>query len=73
MLRVLRRRGLTKAPSTTPLAFAKHVTRAWADAAKFVEPLTDLYCRVRFGHQPLTADERQRADSLLRELRGIRR
>jgi len=73
MLRVLRRRGLTKPPSTTPLAFAKHVTRDWADAGKFVGPLTDLYCRVRFGHEPLTADERQLADSLLRELRSQKR
>jgi hypothetical protein len=73
MLRVLRRRGFSKTPSTTPLAFAKHVTRDWADVEQFVQPLTDLYCRVRFSQQRLTAEERQLADSLLRKLRAGRR
>lgn len=73
MLRLLESRGVRKAPGATPLEFARLVAREWRDAGRFVEPLTDLYCRVRFGQAPLSSEEFQKADDLLSGLRAARR
>jgi transglutaminase-like putative cysteine protease len=73
MLRLLRRRGLEKAPAATPLQFARVVRGEWFAAYQFVQPLTDLYCRVRFGRSPLTPEDLRQADALLRGLRAVKR
>lgn len=73
MLRVLEARGFPKAPGATPLEFARSVAGRWAAAAACVGPLTDLYCRARFGGEPLSAEDRRRARRLLAALRAARR
>jgi len=73
MLQVLESRGVGKAPGATPLEFSRLVAREWRDAGRFVEPLTDLYCRVRFGQAPLSSEEFKEADDLLVGLRSVRR
>jgi transglutaminase-like putative cysteine protease len=73
MLRGLEARGFPKAPGSTPLEFARSVSDRWAAAGAFVGPLTDLYCRARFGGEPLSAEERRRARRLLADLRAARR
>jgi protein-glutamine gamma-glutamyltransferase len=70
MLRVLKGRGFVKATSATPLEFAREVRGQWTEASRFVDPLTNLYCRVRFGQHPLTSEDLQQADSLLRSLQA---
>lgn len=73
MLQVLQAQGLTKASGMTPLEFADKVAREWAGASRFVAPLTELYCRTRFGQVPLSPDDRARAQTLLASLRAASR
>jgi transglutaminase-like putative cysteine protease len=73
MLQLLRARGLTKASGTTPLEFAQRIAREWAVAGQFVTPLTELYCRVRFGQSPLSPDDLARAQAWLASLRAVSR
>ncbi|MBM4135039.1 MAG: DUF3488 domain-containing protein [Nitrospira sp.] len=70
MLQLLATRGIVKAPGATAIEFAGLVTRDWADAGRYVAPLTDLYCRVRFGQAPLSPEELQQAEALLCGLRN---
>jgi hypothetical protein len=72
MLRCLEASGLSKAASATPLEFAGRVSREWRDAGRFVEPLTDLYCRVRFGRAPFSSDDDKQAQALLTGLECAR-
>nr|MBI3613976.1 DUF3488 domain-containing protein [Nitrospirota bacterium] len=71
MLQLLATRGIVKAPGTTAIEFAGLVTRDWADAGPYVAPLTELYCRVRFGQAPLSPEELQQAEALLGGLRNV--
>ena len=71
MLQLLATRGIVKAPGATAIEFAGMVTREWADAGRYVAPLTDLYCRVRFGQAPLSPEELQQAEALLGGLRNV--
>ena len=71
MLQFLHARGLTKTSGMTPHEFADIIAREWAEASQFVIPLTELYCRVRFGQIPLTQDDQARAQALFRNLRAM--
>jgi len=73
MLRLLESRGVSKAPGAAPMEFARLVDRQWSNAGRFVQPLTELYCRVRFGQVPLSSEDLQRADDLLAGLRAVKR
>jgi hypothetical protein len=70
-LQLLRSRGLTKPSGMTPLEFSERITREWAEAGQFVTPLTELYCRVRFGQIPLSPDDFARAHAQLASLRAV--
>lgn len=73
MLRILSSRGVHKNPSATPLEFARFVTCEWSDSGHYVQPLTHLYCRVRFGKVPLSPEDLAQANQLLASLRAVRR
>ncbi len=73
MLQVLHARGLAKAPGATPHEFSHAIARDWAAAGSFVAPLTELYCRARFGHVPLSSADLARAQDLLAGLRAMPR
>jgi hypothetical protein len=73
MLRILESQGLLKPPGATPLEFARQVARERGEAARFVEPLTGLYCRVRFGQAPFSSDDARRVQELLIELQTAKR
>ncbi len=73
MLTVLEKKGVRKASGATPLEFAKSVNLEWREAGRFVEPLTQLYCRVRFGQAPLLPEDLRQAEELLAGLRAARR
>jgi hypothetical protein len=73
MLQVLHARGLTKAPGATPHEFARAVALDWAGAGSCVFPLTELYCRARFGHVPLSSADLAHAQDLLTALRAVPR
>ena len=71
MLQLLRSRGLTKAPGMTPLEFANKIARERMEASQFVTPLTELYCRVRFGQISPSPDDLTHAQVLLANLHSI--
>ncbi|TAL11610.1 MAG: DUF3488 domain-containing protein [Nitrospirae bacterium] len=73
MLRILEAQGLLKSPGATPLEFARQVARERGEAARYVEPLTGLYCRVRFGQAPFSSDDDRQARELLAGLQAARR
>jgi hypothetical protein len=73
MLRILESRGVRKPPGATPLEFARQVSHEWDEAARFVEPLTGLYCQVRFGQAPFSSEDAQRSRDLLTGLRAMSR
>jgi len=64
---------MTKSPSTTSLEFLTQIRAQWSEAGPIVDSLTQLYARVRFGHEPLTESELAEAESQLRTLRLLRR
>ena len=67
------RQDLVKGPSTTPLEFLSHIHKQWPEAWPVADALTRLYCRVRFGQEPLTAAEYYAAESLLHTLQTLSR
>jgi transglutaminase-like putative cysteine protease len=71
MLHCFARHGIIKPSSTTPLEFLRQIREQWAEAWPWADALTQLYIRVRFGQIPLTAEERTRAENLLRTLRTL--
>jgi hypothetical protein len=73
MLQYLRSRGLRKASGATPFEFADRVAKEWAAAARCVTPITELYCRVRFGQIPPSPDDLAHAQGLLADLQATPR
>jgi transglutaminase-like putative cysteine protease len=73
MLQFLRSCGLQKASGMTPFEFADRIAREWTAASQCVRPITELYCRVRFGKFPLSPDDLARAQKLLADLRATPR
>jgi hypothetical protein len=72
MLRILARRGRPRAPDAT----AREFVASLCDTPLVQGPafeLTALYERVRFGEQPLTPDDGERAVALLRQLEAAPR
>ncbi|MGH7231202.1 MAG: transglutaminase TgpA family protein [Nitrospiraceae bacterium] len=71
MLRLLASRGLQKAGACTPLEFSQRITAEWKEAASFVTPITELYCRVRYGQEPFPDQDRKQAEDQLNTLRAM--
>lgn len=63
--------GIRPSASTTPTELVRLVRNHWQEAVPQVEELIQLYCRVRFGHAPLTAEDMMLAEDLLRNLHRI--
>ncbi|MFO8008085.1 MAG: transglutaminaseTgpA domain-containing protein [Candidatus Brocadiia bacterium] len=73
LLRLLRRKGLRRASSTTPRELARAAatqlagtTEDGASVPEAIHLVTDLYCRVRFGRHELTDQEKARLREALR-------
>ena len=73
MLRTLESYGVTKSPSAAPVEFAGAVSGQWVEVGPIVWPLTELYCRSRFGTTPLSSEDLRWADTLLAKLSGLGR
>lgn len=69
MLRVLARRGITKARSATPGEFAGYVAQHHALYGAEVRDLTNLYYAVRYGAMELSRDDVLRIEQLLQRLK----
>jgi hypothetical protein len=68
MLVLLEEHGFRKAVGATPFEFANQISRRSAVLGEVVDPLTALYCRLRFGHDALSVEDQNRAEELLRRL-----
>ncbi|TKS61851.1 MAG: hypothetical protein EWM72_00254 [Nitrospira sp.] len=68
MIRHLARRGISKPTAAPPLEFIRIIQEQWNDASSAVATITELYCRARFGHTPLTKEELHLAQDNLRQL-----
>jgi protein-glutamine gamma-glutamyltransferase len=62
------RQGLLKPDATPPLEFLSMIGETWKLAEREATTITQLYCRARFGHAPLTEVELQQARDSLRRL-----
>jgi len=72
MLTLLEARGLRKSPGVTPFEFAREVSSRSTLLGEPVQRLTALYCRIRFGHDELSADDQARAEDLMKSLSTVR-
>jgi transglutaminase-like putative cysteine protease len=73
MLALLELRGIRKLDNSTPLEFARLVSKDGKDLAPFVQPFTEWYCRVRFGAAPDEPPDLAPATRLLAGLRAMPR
>jgi hypothetical protein len=73
MLRFLASQGFKKAKTCTPLEFSKRIAVEWENGGHFVTPLTELYCRVRYGGKASFSYDIQRAEDLLNGLHAVSR
>ena len=72
MLKLLRRRGLRRAPEVTPHEFAEEaVARLGSEAAPPVNGITDRFCRLRYGGRRLRDEDRQDLRQELEDLRVL--
>lgn len=69
ILRALSRRKIVKQENETPAEFARRIGQARGDLYPALEKITHLYYRVRFGHIPLTAQEREEMIKIAKELK----
>ena len=71
MIACLAQHGIVKVASATSGEFLRDVHEKWSEAWPSAHALTQLYTRVRFGHAPLTAEERFTAETLLQHLHAL--
>ena len=73
MLDLSVQRGIRITASTTPTEVARLVSEKWADAGSLVARLTAVYCRARFGVDPLSGEELRAAVEDLGMLKRLAR
>lgn len=73
MITFLGGRGLLKPATMAPLEFLRITEAQWAEATSLVAAITALYCRGRFGQQPVTQEEFRSAQANLRQLMVLER
>lgn len=71
MIRYLARKGVPKLTVMPPLEFVRLTQERWSDASSSVASITELYCRTRFGHIPLTREDLSLAEDRLRHLMAL--
>ncbi len=71
MLRLVNGRGIHRPPTATPWEFARIVGGHWQDAGDSITLITDLYCKVRFGHAQVSAEELVSMEASLARLRTL--
>lgn len=71
MIRYLARKGVSKLTAMPPLEFVRLTQDRWSDASSSVASITELYCRTRFGHIPLTREDLSLAEDRLRYLMAL--
>ena len=69
----LSRQGLSRSAAIAPLELVEVTRMQWREAHAAVAAITELYCRTRFGHLPLTQEDLTRAEGYLRCLLELRK
>jgi hypothetical protein len=69
MLQMLDKKKITKRASETPAEFAKRVSSVGSPFSTWIERITSLYYKVRFGHIPLTPPEEEETVEIIQDLR----
>ncbi len=69
MLKILDKKKISKKTSETPAEFVRRVGREEGTLAPWLERITSLYYRVRFGHIPLTPHEEEETGAIIRDLK----
>ena len=69
MLKILNKKKFTKRASETPAEFAKRVNSVESPLSPWIERITSLYYKVRFGRIPLTPYEEEETEEIIRDLR----
>ncbi|MBS0152197.1 MAG: DUF3488 domain-containing protein [Nitrospira sp.] len=68
MRNYLIKKGLSSSTAIAPLELVEITRSRWRDAHFSVASITELYCRTRFGHIPLTYEDLKRAEDELHHL-----
>jgi hypothetical protein len=69
MLKILDKKRMAKRASETPAEFAKRVSSVGIPLSLWIERITSLYYRVRYGRTPLTPYEEEETGEIIRNLR----
>jgi hypothetical protein len=69
MLKILAKKKISKGACETPAEFANRVSQVRGSLSPWLEKLTSLYYRVRFGRIPLTPSEEVEAWEIIRVLK----
>jgi protein-glutamine gamma-glutamyltransferase len=65
--------GVSSSIAIAPLELVEITHARWREAHFAVASITELYCRTRFGHIPLTREDLNHAEDQLRHLLGLRK
>ncbi|HRI38299.1 MAG TPA: DUF3488 and transglutaminase-like domain-containing protein, partial [Nitrospira sp.] len=65
--------GFSSSTAIAPLEFVEITQARWREAHFAVASITELYCRTRFGHIPLTQEDLKRAEDHLHRLLELRK
>ena len=69
VLKIFAKKKLPKRASETPSEFAQRVAREKGNLSPWLERITSLYYRVRFGQIPLTPHEEEKTGEFIRDLK----
>lgn len=65
--------GFSSSTAIAPLELVEVTQARWREAHFAVASITELYCRTRFGHIPLTHEDLKRAEDHLHRLLELRK
>lgn len=69
ILRIFSKKRIPKRSSETSVEFAQRIRQRRNDLYPTIERVTDLYNRVRFGQVPLTPQEKEEIEEIIREIK----
>jgi hypothetical protein len=69
MLKIFDKKKIPKRANETPSEFAQRVAQEKGNLSPWLEQITSLYYRVRFGQIPLTPQEEEKTEEFIRDLK----
>ncbi len=65
--------GFSNSTAIAPLELVEITRARWREAHTAVASITEVYCRTRFGHVPLTPEDLKHTEDQLRHLLELRK